>query len=704
MVLAKKKISSFIALLLVFLLVAGELTAQTTPPPKEDKEDKKIDDQEIESIIEGTESESGDLENNTFIEEQQSSTGGKLNINKASADELQALGILSEIQIQSILNYIKSFGEMKSLFELQGVYGLDKTTIERLLPFVTTGEFVDNKTKTFKEQLSLGKHQIFIRYNQIIEQPKGYSPPDEASTARYLGDRSRMYLRYRYQYGTLLSYGITVEKDPGEALFSKNAPVGLDYFSGHLYFRDRGPFKIVALGDYEVNLGQGLICFQGFGLGKSPSVNKVKRWGRPIVPHTSANEFNFFRGAATTIELSRQFDFSAFISYRGRDGNLTSTDTIETDFEEITSLGETGYHRTESEVADRNAIKLLTTGGNIKWRGEKATVGINAIYNRLSKPLEKNTDYYNQFDFSGNSLFNGSIDYSYLFNKFHIFGEEAFSQNGGYALLNGILVKPVGGFDFSVVHRYYSRNYQQLFANAFAESSTPVNENGLYVGFSFSPIKYVKVESYFDFFKFPWMRFLTDGPSNGYEAFTQISYNPTRRFNIYARVKFEQKARNASDEDAVIDYLTNTKKTTFRVHMAYNLGSFALRTRVEMSYFNNGFEPKTKGFLAYQDISWTARNKDWSLSGRFGLFQTDTYDNRIYAYENDVLYSFSVPAYYGKGMRYYFMVKYRATRWMDIWLRFGQFYYPDQTVISSGLDEIQGNHKSEIKAQVRLKF
>ena len=101
---------------------------------------------------------------------------------------------------------------MKSLYELQGVYGLDRETLESLIPLVETGLFVDNKTKTLKEQLVDGKHQIFIRYNQILEKAAGYQTPETPTSSHYLGDRSRLYLRYRYQFGTLLSYGITIEK------------------------------------------------------------------------------------------------------------------------------------------------------------------------------------------------------------------------------------------------------------------------------------------------------------------------------------------------------------------------------------------------------------------------------------------------------------------------------------------------------------
>ena len=89
---------------------------------------------------------------------------------------------------------------------------------------------------------------------------------------------------------------------------------------------------------------------------------------------------------------------------------------------------------------------------------------------------------------------------------------------------------------------------------------------------------------------------------------------------------------------------------------------------------------------------------------RFAVFDTDSYNARIYAYESDILYAFSIPAYYSKGTRTYFNLKYTVGKFMDIWLRYSQSYYSDLDVISSGLNQINGNTKSEIKIQVRIKF
>jgi hypothetical protein len=89
---------------------------------------------------------------------------------------------------------------------------------------------------------------------------------------------------------------------------------------------------------------------------------------------------------------------------------------------------------------------------------------------------------------------------------------------------------------------------------------------------------------------------------------------------------------------------------------------------------------------------------------RLQYFETDDYNSRIYAYESDVLYSFSIPALYGKGIRYYTNINYDLTRKLSLWLRWAQTVFQEQEVIGTGLDEIKGNKKSEFKVQMRWMF
>jgi len=89
---------------------------------------------------------------------------------------------------------------------------------------------------------------------------------------------------------------------------------------------------------------------------------------------------------------------------------------------------------------------------------------------------------------------------------------------------------------------------------------------------------------------------------------------------------------------------------------------------------------------------------------RYALFDTRSYSDRIYAYERDVLYSFSAPAYYSKGIRFYAMARYGVAKWLDVWIRYSRTRFTDQSTISSGADEILAPHKSELRVQVRYRF
>ena len=89
---------------------------------------------------------------------------------------------------------------------------------------------------------------------------------------------------------------------------------------------------------------------------------------------------------------------------------------------------------------------------------------------------------------------------------------------------------------------------------------------------------------------------------------------------------------------------------------------------------------------------------------RLQYFETDGYDSRMYAYENDVLYSFSIPVFYDKGFRYYVNCNYDVTPKLTIWLRWAQTVYKNKTVIGSGLDELAGNKRTEVKVQAEYLF
>ncbi len=112
----------------------------------------------------------------------------------------------------------------------------------------------------------------------------------------------------------------------------------------------------------------------------------------------------------------------------------------------------------------------------------------------------------------------------------------------------------------------------------------------------------------------------------------------------------------------------------------------------------------SEGYLLFQDVQYSLEKIPLKLSFRYAVFNTDDYDSRIYAYESDVLYKFSVPAYYYKGQRYYLLANYDLSESLSFWVRYSQTVYNNRSIIGSGLEEIDGNTKSEITVQLRWKF
>src|SRR5690606_38497650 len=144
-----------------------------------------------------------------------------------------------------------------------------------------------------------------------------------------------------------------------------------------------------------------------------------------------------------------------------------------------------------------------------------------------------------------------------------------------------------------------------------------------------------------------------DAPSKGYEYLGQLTWAPTRQFSVYVRARSKTKEMNTG-EAAVADYLVNRTQNNYRLNLSYKISqAVTIHSRVEWVKVNNEESPDESGLMVYQDIIFKPLSSPLSGAVRYGLFDTDSYDSRIYAYENDILYSYSIPAFYNKGYRYY---------------------------------------------------
>ena len=283
----------------------------------------------------------------------------------------------------------------------------------------------------------------------------------------------------------------------------------------------------------------------------------------------------------------------------------------------------------------------------------------------------------------------------------HLYGEIASNGKNGLAFLSGLMISVSANADMGLIYRNISREYQSLYTNTFTESTSPSNEKALFAGISLKPATAWLIEAYVDIYKFPWLKFQVNAPATGSDYFIQATYRPNRQLEIYSRFKRESKAANANPEALTMSPVNNQPRKNWRTQFIFKVNRhFTFRNRVEMVWFSKmGFEV-SKGFLANADLIYKPMMKPFSDNIRLQYFETDDYDSRLYAYENDVLFSYSIPVFYNQGYRYYLNVNYDITRKLSAWMRIAQTVNPGQSSLGSGLDEIRGNRKTELKLQM----
>lgn len=698
----------------LILLVFGSWSAVAQVRDFDPAEKASVIEQRIEQIAEASENEN--LDYNTLFEQLTVYFDFPLNLNTADVDELFTLGLLNNYQIGQLINYRKEYGGILSVYELPRIDGWSVEVADLIAPFVVTEPDEGREKITFKKLKDYGKSEVVMRWQRLMEEQVGYSPIDDAEleanpNRRYLGSPDRLFLRYRYRYSDRISFGYTGEKDAGEEFFRGSQPQGFDFNSAHLFLKDFGIFKAVAIGDYQAQFGQGLTFWSGLAFNrKSAFTVSIAQLGGGLRPYTSINENLFLRGAATTIQAGN-IKVTGFYSGKGIDATLTSDAEAEEDdafFEPeivVSAFQESGFHRTPRELANKNALFQEHFGGNVDFTKDNFHIGVTGVYMRIDGTLNRRNQEYSAFRFQGRENATMGIDYAWRYRNFFVFGETSRSLNGGMATINGININLHSRLSMNITQRHYERDFQPVASIAFGEGSQVENETGVYAGLEFRPFSKWTVNAFVDQYRFPWLRFQTDAPSSGYDFFTQVEYNPTSRINIYLRYRERLRELNTREEVERIRFLVPNPRRNARVNFIYRVNrNIRLGSRIEYSQFQRGDEPRSEGFMLFQDLQYKFTKLPITLTGRYAVFQTDDFDSRLYAYENDVLYFFSIPAYFGRGTRTYLMMKYDISRRIDLWVRWAQFYYTDRHVIGTGLEQIDGNTRTEIKVQARFKF
>lgn len=675
-------------LLTIFLLciLSGKVLSQQNAPGG----------QALESLIEWfSEEAEEDSDMAQWLEELYVLFENPLNINTASTEELLRIPFLNEVLAANIIDHRSRSGSLASLFELASVKGIDRSLAEKISLFVTVSDET-LPSSSFGQARSYGRHQLLVKGWQSFPRPAGYFSNGDKPPA-FQGDAQKLYARYLYSKGNILQAGITGDRDPGEEFFKGSNPYGFDFLSAHVGFRVSDLVPQVIVGDFLVRAGQGLLLWQGFTMGKSAEVLGKARANSQIRPYTSTDENFFFRGIAATLNMG-SVRSHVFVSRKKSDGNQV---TDEEDQIAFTSLQTSGYHRTLSEIEDKNSVRHTVSGITAGYSHGLFYLGSQVVHDHFKYPFVRGTQLYQKFMFSGKENLNVSVDYRYIPGRLQLYGEAALSASGGYAFIQGLEGRLHDQVNLSMVFRHYARHYQSTWGSAFGENTRNANETGLYIGVRVFPFAGFALSGYGDWFRFPWLNYGTAGPSVGHDYLLQGDWKLSRRMAAYIRIRNKSKATKVKSEKLYQD--ERYTRTSLRLNFRYQINEhFFIRNRYEISGYT--LHAKEGGYLLYQDAGWAPERFPISLTLRYAYFRTDGYNARIYAYENDLLYNFSTVSVFGEGIRAYLNLRYKLTGSSDIWMKAGQTRYFDRDEISSGHSKIGGNRKSEFKIQYRYRF
>lgn len=611
------------------------------------------------------------------------------NINTVTKNDLERLFFLESVQIEDIFYYLYRYGPMKSLGELQLITSLDYDTREFLRFFLYVDDKPVEKTEeSLKKLLKEGEHSFITRLDIPLYQRDGYKNyPDsvllKTPDKKYLGNALYHYVKWQYNYRNRLFWGLTALKDAGEP-FANNLNKGYDSYSFHLLLKNRSFLETLALGDYRIRTGEGLLFSSGFSMGKDFDVSMSRQ---VINRHTSTDEYFFFRGAAATMKWG-PVRFSPFVSFRRADASLDSEGRIE-------SLKTDGYHRTWTEYFRKNNVFNTLLGTHLSWSQKSYRLGTTGYYQHWNREFSTGEQLYKQYAPRGNTFWGVSTDYGAFFQNFSLSGELAYSGlYQGWATIHKLLYRPYSDLRLYCLYRLYSYRYYAPYAGAFSEGDKTQNESGLYGGVEYSPWRFVWLQAAWDYYYFPWPKYGLDHSSSGYQLRLQADIKQSERLRYSATYSFKKKEK-------------------------FNVFHYTHRLRLKMV-----FTPSDR-FLVQTECSGVGAHKEGE-SNRYGMVVGETFTwvmNKLlkttltcaYAhaqgslasvslYEPGLLYSFSFNNFYDPVLRTSAMMRLDWGRHFLLMAKYGLSRYFNTSDISSGRQRIDGPLKQDLYLQLRIRF
>ena len=679
------------AALLLFLLFATSLHTQNLS--SEPQPDQELLNEWAEALAAEMEEGAEDAQQ-ILMEQLLHLYQNPININTATREELQKIFFLSDLQIEALLFQRFQNKAFYSIYEMQTIEGMDAASLKMLAPLLRFDWEAQTSRKTFQPQADL-----FIRGQSQLQTQNGYRARPDGSIP-FQGSPLKAYTRLEIKALKQVSLGLVAEKDQGEPLFTAQQP-GPDYLSGYLQFQTDHILRKIIVGSYKLSSGQGLALQTGHATLKSSATTSIRNRQASYAPSLSVNEGSGCSGVLVDLG-GEAWQLLPFVSRVQRDGRL---DTLEQDGVVLRSLKSDGYHRTETERAQRKNTEEWVVGLTGKYLLPRMTLEAGLLHYQLEHPLQALPTTYNQHYWQGRSTHNFWLAGSGSVANMHWFAETAFNESAHPALWAGLqsLLKQTA--ELALGFRHFPLDYYAPLGGALSEASVPAGETGFYVGLELPLPAAFTASGYLDAYSHRAARYGVSGPAKGFDLLLTLHHQTSSDWENTLRFRHRTKGVDRESEEPET-VLGEQNQNQLRWQSRFTPGkNWMLTLRGDwQTVQKSGGERSSPGFFLSQDLRYTSNSKKWNVTLRYAVFDAEEYATRIFAYEPDVLYSMSTPAHYGKGNRLVVLGKWTPLKGLDLWLRFSRWHYPGRESIGSGYAEIRGDKNREIKLQLRKRF
>jgi len=556
-------------------------------------------------------------------------------VNSGDEEEIARLFFLTEFQVKVLADHVSRNGPVVSVYEIALLPGFDRNTAMLAAPYLSLEVFTGGSAGRG------GSTTVIATASARL--PSGDS--DETSV--------RASLRLRHK-GAAVSYGLTAENDPGEPFSFKGTP-GADFVSGHVMYERPGAVSRIIAGDYSLRFGEGLV-FNSNGWQGSRLVSPSFMTGRTVIsPYVSTEENSFFRGAGCVLGTMTS-GLIVFLSSNEIDARVVADPGDSSVY--ISNLVKGGLHDTESGKDARNGLTENIAGLHISAGKDMIRGGITASFTHFSLPFSAGvTGAETVYDFSGNKLFNLGFDLKAGTGKILLFSEGAWSFPGSGAFTGGIRVTPTGRVTLNLTGRHYAPDYYTFHANSYRSGSSVSNEYGIAGNVHIEAARHLFLSAGADIYRIPWLRYRSSAPSTGSSVELRGEYMPRDGLNLrFAYLVSDREYDVQVDNRGVAPSQRDKREQLTAMLVISPSETVRSTTRAGYCRLNGGEE---KGYMLCQDLALSFRALPVRVWFRYALYSTDSYASRLYAYENDMLYGFSVPALYGEGSRSALMVSWK---------------------------------------------